>query len=235
MTRCPSIAALLLAVLASPASARPVLPGDGLARLDRYDVLTFTDPAGDGMRKGKAIGVFDAMPDEIFRVLTEYERYPEFTPQVVATQVVDRQGDDRALVSLATRFPWPVRDAWVLAQFEHQQRGDGTYRIRFWQVRGTMRRYAGDVLIEPWSSSRSSVTYELLAEPHARLSRRYINNRISDAAGRYVHALRQRVNELHRAGLLHPLAPPNPSLVSPLTGPRAPLDAKRNAQIAKAR
>src|SRR5204862_2887278 len=69
---------VFLALLActTVAEARPALSADGLARLGRYEVLTFTDAGGGGINKGKAIGVFDATPDEVFRVATEYERYP---------------------------------------------------------------------------------------------------------------------------------------------------------------
>ncbi len=202
------------------AHARPALSPDGLARLGRYEVLTFADAGGDGINKGKAIAVFDATPDEVFRVATEYERYPDFAPRVVASKVVDRQGDQRAFVMLSTDLPWPVSKAWVYAQFEHERIGGDTYRVRFWQLRGSMKRYFGSIYIEPWvkwkNGGKSAVTYELLAEPDSSAPKRLINNRVEEAVAKWVHALRQRINDLRRAGRLHPQLPPDPRLAAPL-------------------
>jgi ribosome-associated toxin RatA of RatAB toxin-antitoxin module len=219
--------ALVAVVAAGNAGAKPALNPEGLSRLGRYDVLTFVDPAGGGINKGKAIGVFDATPDEIFRVVTEYDKYPEFAPRVVSSRVVDRQGDRRAFVMLKTDLPWPVSDAWVYAQFEHEQLSGATYRVRFWQIKGSMKRYSGSIFIEPWCTwkggGKSAVTYELVVEPNSAAPKRFINDRVEVAVSKYVHALRQHINELHRLGLLHPVLPPNPKLISPLVGPRDPV------------
>ena len=217
------------------AVARPVLAGDGMARLDRYDVLSFTDPIPDGLKKGKAIGVFDATPEEIFRVITEYEHYNSFIPRVVSSQVIDRHGDTSAFVFLLTDLPWPVRDAWVLAQFEHEQLGANTYRIRFWQIRGSLRRYAGSALIEPWAGNKSAVTYELIIEPDMRASHHFINGRIEQVTALYLHSLRQHINNLHHAGMLHPLVSPDPALVSPLAGARQPVPVDQSENVAHAK
>ena len=222
--RLPAVAAALAAaLLAPPASARPNLDPSGLGRLDRYDVLTFVDPAGHGINRSKAIGVFDATPDEIYRTATDYEHLPEFAPRVSSSRVIDRRGDAQAFVMLTARLPWPVSDAWVYAEFDHERLGAGTYRIRFWQIRGTMRRYSGQLLIEPWSATRSAVTYELLVEPDSIAPKGLLNAKLRDVASKYVHALRQRINDLHRLGRLHPQAPPAPGLPSELTGPREPV------------
>jgi hypothetical protein len=213
------IAGTLLLSGAGAASARPSLDEERLGRLDRYDVLTFVDPAGSGINKSKAIGVFDATPDEIYRTATDYEHLAEFAPRLSTSRVVDRRGDAQAFVMLTAQLPWPVSSAWVYAEFDHEKLGGGVYRIRFWQIRGSMRRYSGSMLIEPWSGRKSAVTYELLVEPDSRAPRGLINSKLKDAAGRYVHALRQRINDLHRLGRLHPQLPPNPNLPSELAGP----------------
>ncbi len=215
---------LALFVADGAAHAKPALSPDGLNRLGHYEVLTFTDPGGNGINKGKAIGVFDATPDEVFRVATEYEHYPDFAPRVVSSKVLDRQGDQRALVMLATDLPWPVSKAWVYAQFEHDHIGPDTYRVRFWQLKGSMKRYSGSIYIEPWvkwkGGGKSAVTYELLAEPDTSTPKRMINNRVEDAVAKYIHSLRQRINDLRRLGRLHPSLPPDPNRAAPLAGPK---------------
>ncbi|MSP61705.1 MAG: hypothetical protein EXR72_15495 [Myxococcales bacterium] len=221
--------------IAGAAEARPALPPEGLDRLAHYQVLTFADPGGGGINRGKAIGLFDATPDEVFRVASEYERYPEFAPRVIASRVVERQSESRAFVILTTDLPWPVSNAWVYAQFEHDRLGPDVYRIRFWQIHGSMKRYAGSIFIEPWAKWKgggtSAVTYELLAEPDSSAPKRLINSRVQDAVAKYIHALRQRINQLRQAGRIHPQLPPEPTLASPLAGPRQP---KTVADVANA-
>ncbi len=229
-----AIGTLLGVALSGSAGARPALPQEDLTRLGQREVLTFADDGGEGIQKGKAIGVFDATPDEIFRVATEYERYPEFAPRVVSSEVLDRQGEARAWVTLTSNLPWPVSQAWVHAQFEHDRLGPDSYRIRFWQLRGSMRRYFGSLFIESWTrwkgGGTSVVTYELLAEPARFAPKRMINRLIHEAVAKYIHALRQRINDMRRAGRIHPQLDPVPTLPSLLAGPAQPPRAGDLAQ-----
>lgn len=216
------------------AQARPAIGPDGAARVAHYEVVTFRDPGGGGVIKAKAIGLLDATPDEVFRVASDYQHYTEFAPRVVAANVVDRQGDARAAVMMKTDLPWPANDAWVYAQFEHDRIAADVYRIRFWQVKGSMKRYFGSIYIEPWQKWKgggtSTITYELLAEPNSSAPRYMINNRIEQAASKYVHALRQHINQLRRLGRLHPSIAPDPTLASPTAGPKTPV---RVSDVAK--
>lgn len=229
-----TMSATMLAVLVapSPAAARPHLDPEQIKSLvDRWEVLSFTDPAGDGIVKGKAIGYFHVPAEQVFRVVTDYQRYPEFAPRIASVQVVDRQGDRRAWVRLQTDLPWPASDAWVYAQFEHEPLADGGYRIRFWQLKGSMKRYYGTILIEPWvqyddGGGECSVTYELVAEPATSFApKRYINRKIVDATSKWVHSLRLHINQLRAAGRLHPTLPAAPEVV-PLGGVRRPVRAE---------
>jgi ribosome-associated toxin RatA of RatAB toxin-antitoxin module len=221
----PRTLGLLLAV-SGVASARPAFSPDGTQRFAHYEVITSGDPAGGGIVKARAVGLLDATPDEVFRVATDYARYVEFAPRVVSADVVDRQGDQRALVMMKTNLPWPVSAAWVYAQFETDHLGPDSYRIRFWQLKGSLKRYFGSILIEPWQKWKgggtTAITYELLAEPDTSAPRYLINGRVEQAASKYVHALRQRINDLRRAGRIHPSLPPDPNLGSPTAGPKRP-------------
>src|SRR5690242_12218837 len=72
------LAGSLALLCGGTAHARPVLDDARLGRLDRYDVLSFADPTASGIVRSKAIGVFDATPDEIYRTVTDYDRQAEF-------------------------------------------------------------------------------------------------------------------------------------------------------------
>jgi ribosome-associated toxin RatA of RatAB toxin-antitoxin module len=209
-----TIAAMLASAL--PAAARPSLDTAGLQRLDRWEVLVFSDPWRGGIERGKAIGVFSATPEEVYRVATEYAKYQDFMPRVRQSSVASRDKAE-TLVDLTADLPWPAGRSKVTARYTTEKLPGDIYRIRFQMIRGEMRQYVGQLYIEPWAPGRTAVTYEIVAEPNVWAPRSTINKSIRNSAGGYVHALRQRVNDLHLAGYLHPQAPPAKS------GERAPL------------
>src|SRR5262249_12950932 len=98
------------------------------------------------------------------------------------------------------------------------------YRVRFARLSGQIKQYVGQVYIEPWSPGRTAVTYELVVEPDVLAPRSAINRSIRHSASGFVHALRQRIGDLHRIGYLHPARPPRAFERAPLAG--APLTPK---------
>jgi ribosome-associated toxin RatA of RatAB toxin-antitoxin module len=203
-------------VASASALARPSLDADNLAELDRYVVLSFTDPWQAGIERGKAIGVIDATPEEVFRVATDYSKYKEFMPRVLASSVL-WQSLDQALVELVADLPWPASNCTVAARYAVERKPGDIYKVRFDLVHGNMKRYLGSLYIEPFAPGKTAVTYELVAEPDTIAPKSAVNRGIRRSTGNFVHALRQRINELHRLGYLHP------EPVAPRAGERSPL------------
>ncbi len=203
----------MLAGSTTPAWARPSLPAAAQASLERYDVLGYSDPHKDGIERGKAIGLFDATPNEVYRIASDYARWSEFMPKVKRSEVVSWSGSD-CLVSTTAELKL-LGESWVEARYHHEALAGETYRIDFQMVRGSMRQYFGRILIEPYvlpsGQLKTTVTYELVAEPNVYAPRGMLNRAIKRTASNSVHALRQRINDLHAAGLLHPNAPPQPT------------------------
>jgi ribosome-associated toxin RatA of RatAB toxin-antitoxin module len=216
--------------IAGVAVARPTLDGARLDQLGHYEVLTFTDPFQGGIERGKAIGVIDATPEEVFRVATDYAKYRDFMPRVTASTVKE-QAVDYALVELTAELRWPAGDSTVTARYTHEALPGDIYRVRFIMVTGSLKQYVGSLYIEPFSAGKTAVTYELVAEPNTIAPKSAINKGVKRSAGSFVHALRQRINELHRLGYLHPEPmPPRAGDRSPLAGappsPSAPTTFK---------
>ena len=225
--RARSLPILVVALtLATPAGARPTLDAARLAQLASYEVLVFSDPWQGGLERGKAIGVFDALPEEVSRVAEEYGRYQDFMPRVRRSFVESLEGG-HALVDMTADLPWPAGRSKVEVRFFREQRPGGITLIRFQMVRGELRQYLGQIYIEPFDEKRAAVTYELIAEPAMWAPRSTINRSIRKSVSGYVHALRQRVNDLHRAGFLHPLAPAARVMADPALKPRAAKAAPR--------
>ena len=215
--------ALLLALIGS-AQARPSLDAARLDALGHYEVLTFNDPAGGGIDRGKAIGVIDATTEEVFRIATDYARYADFMPRVIASQVKEA-AKDHALVEITADLHWPAGVSTVTARYRYQKLPGETYRVSFDKVDGSLKQYVGALYIEPFAPGKTAITYELVAVPDTIAPKSAINRGVRRSAGNFVHALRQRINELHRMGYLHPLAPPSP------TKPRSALVATPAAPL----
>src|SRR5690349_13785023 len=101
------IRTLTFLLFALPAFARPQLDSDRTTKLERYEVLSFGDPFKNGFEFGKAIGVFDATPEEVFRVATDYNKWKEYLPRVRGSDVRDKKRDG-ATVEITLDLPWPV-------------------------------------------------------------------------------------------------------------------------------
>lgn len=196
-----------LLIFSSTALARPTLDPKRIDQLAHYQVLVFADPFEAGLERGKAIGVIDATPEEVFRVATDYTKWKEFIPRLRGSQVTAR-ARHAATVEMTADLPWPAGRNEVVAQYRHERLPGEIYRVQFHMVRGTMRRYLGSMYIEPFANGKAALTYELVAQPDVLAPRSMINRAVRRTASGFVHALRQRVNDLHRLGLLHPKAPP---------------------------
>ena len=212
-------AAVALVLCGVSASARPALDDTRLGEIDRYEVLTFADPVqGSAIERGKAIGVIDATTEEIFRVATDFPRYREFMPRVVGSSLVSRN-NDTAQVMLTAELPWPVGRTWMEADYKMEKLPGDIYRVRFDMRRGNMKKYLGSLYIEPWTKTRSAITYELVAEPNVTAPKSMLNKGVRRSVGNFVHALRQHINELHRTGMLHPLQPALSAVPSTVVAP----------------
>jgi len=198
--------AVAAALASGSAYARPTLDGPRMDQLGKYEVLTFSDPFSGGIDRGKAIGVIDATPEEVFRVATDFARYKEYMPRIAGVDQL-RRDEDSAQVVISAELPWPAGHTWIEASYRFERTSHDIYRIRFDMSRGNMKRYLGSLYIEPWSRTQTAITYELVAEPDIVAPKSIINKGVRRSAGKFIHALRQHINDMHRLGLLHPLLP----------------------------
>lgn len=195
--------ALMMGLLlgSSPGLARPVTEAQRQEQLSRYEVVLISEPQAAGGLRHRAMGLFDASAEEIFRIATSYERYSEYMPRIVASHVVS-QGSEHALVTLEAALPWPMSNLWVLARYQTDAFLDDNdrqaYRVRFSMVRGNLLRYEGLLLIEPYGEGRATVTYELVAEPDTRMPRSWVQRSVGRGVSNFVNFLRARVSQCHR-------------------------------------
>ena len=179
------------------AHARPTLDSDRLAELGAYNVLTFADPSGGGIDRGKAIGVIDATPeDEVFRVVTDFTKYQEYMPRVSGVEQITRNDDSAQVMLTAVELPFPAGRTWIEVDSSlRAPHGRDLSHPLLDMKRGNMKQYLGSLYIEPWSATKTAITYELVAEPNVTAPKSFVNKGVRRSVGKFVHALRQHINE----------------------------------------
>ncbi|MCC6749711.1 MAG: hypothetical protein IT371_18740 [Deltaproteobacteria bacterium] len=205
--------ALLVATLcpARPSRAHPPqgLSPQQLAQLARWEVLASSEQvSGAGVMQGKALGLFQEVPEALVHTILDIGRYKFYLPRMKSSRVVKVQGPHTFAV-LETDFPWPVRDAWVYIKMTYTRTGARSYRLRWWMENGTLKQYTGEAEIVPFDAqaTRTLLTYKLLAQPKTAAPDGVISKGVRRVAEVFVQRLRLRIQALRKynklpAGLL---------------------------------
>lgn len=132
-------AALLLAA-ATLAAIEPAKPphgdGGGWTQVSQSEQLTvFNRPRKDSsIQEVKAVGVIEAKPIVVKRVLDDTDEYPRFMPYVIEARVISRSRD--MLVGYQRLSPPLVsdRDYTMRVRTETRQTADGTCYCKRWEA-----------------------------------------------------------------------------------------------------
>jgi ribosome-associated toxin RatA of RatAB toxin-antitoxin module len=195
-------AALAAVTLPARSHAQPATftPAEA-ARLDRGEVLTrFWRVPGSDAGAGWAVGVIDAPPEQVFRVVADVARYREFTPRMVASTIVSG-GGDRYRFYYKLQMPWPLSDHECTTDNVHEVDRPGRRFTRRWTlVSGTFHHNEGAWAVRPWGKGQSLLTYSVVLLPKSAAPRAVLDyvTRIALPGG--VKTFRRRVAELRQAG-----------------------------------
>lgn len=113
------------------------------------------------------LSLVQAAPDTVWKVLTNYEQFPEFLPSVVASRVLERR-DNRVLVERKDRRKigfMPIRVKMVTENIEH-----GRDRIDYRMVDGTLDEMTGTWELTSVSSDNGAEQTLLAQKITARAS-----------------------------------------------------------------
>ena len=201
-TATPRIAllTLVLASLPGPALARPTLPPADQAKLERGEVVTYSNKVPNSkVQTGKAIYIIPDTPEAVAYVLAAVDRYKGYMPRVKDSRIYKRSGAHTYAV-VETDLPWPVKDCWVSLKYTQQVRPGRVHDIRWWMLNGTMKQYTGSAYIEPWDKDgkKSVITYELLADLKTAAPDKMISDGVKDIAATVVRTFKLRLAALRK-------------------------------------
>jgi hypothetical protein len=200
LRRALSAAALAASFLPAAVLAKPNLDAESLGKLDKGEVLPFTQKvAGSNVLEGKAIGVFEDVPEAVVHVLLDLDKYKHYLPRIKDSRIVKKRGWHTFGV-LETSLPWPAKDSWAYIKYTRYDKPGRVYEIKWWMVNGTLNQFTGSALVEPWNkdATRSVLTYTMLFEPKTSAPYSMISDGVKRVTRIIVDRTRLRLQALRK-------------------------------------
>lgn len=209
--------ALLLACEALPASAAGSLPPPDSAPAERFapltepaledadrahleagEVLVRDLPPSEARGIGVVVmGLVEAPPDEVWKVMADCEDQDEFLPRISYAAVRDRQGDDHTC-ELVVDLPFPMDDARTVTRHHVRRLPDGGYQ-RWWKLLPGEQAYLrdnGSWTVHPYADgSRSLLVNRLDLLPKSGIPEWILSAAHARQAPATFEAIRARVRD----------------------------------------
>jgi hypothetical protein len=195
--------ALLLAMNRLPAFAAD--GADGWTVANHSDDLTvYTRPhEGSSIRECKAIGIIDAEPIVVKRVIDDTAEYPKFMPYVIETKTLSRTADGRVGYQ---RISPPIvgdRDYTVRVKCESKAGPGGMCYCNRWEaanelgpaeIKGVTRVKItqGSWLLEPSPGGKTKATYTIYSDSGGGIPNFLLNSANKTALPKLFDAIRKQ-------------------------------------------
>ena len=187
---------------AVPLSLKKGPKGDALTaaelkQLKNGDVVwALIDNADNPVKKGVAVGVIDAKPENVFATLGDYENLKDFMPYVQKTTVDERDGNVTT-VSFVLAFPLGISGRnYQLKLTDAPKTIDGTkVFVSEWVYtgKGNIIDTTGSWEIAPWGKDKSFVRYTVFTDPGGSFPNWIKNKATGTAMTNVLNAVRERV------------------------------------------
>lgn len=93
-----------------------------------------------------AVGMINASPDAVWKVLTDYEHYPRIFNGIKSHQTVSQADANHLVNKVVVDSPWPLPDRWTLNSIEH---GSNKRWIKFQKIDGEFKTFMGEWQLVP--------------------------------------------------------------------------------------
>lgn len=173
------------------------LTSDELKQLKRGDVVwALIDNADNPVKKGVAIAVIDAKPENVFATLGDYENLKDFMPYVTKTTVDERDGNVTT-VSFVLSFPLGISGRnYQLKLTDAPKTIDGVkVYVSEWVYtgKGNIIDTTGAWEISPWGKDKTLARYTVFTDPGGSFPNWVKNKATGTAMGNVLNAVRERV------------------------------------------
>jgi hypothetical protein len=202
------LAVFLFVQIGVPAQKSAAGEDDGWKAVSTTPDLTiYTRPhKGSSIKEMKAVGIIDAAPSVVKRVIEDVEEFPHFMPYVIETRTIARTADTRIGYQRISPPLVGDRDYTLRVHFETKHDGEGrTCYCNRWEAanelgppekKGVTRVKVNDGywLLEPTGDgSRTRATYCIYSESCGSLPAMLANLANKTAAPKLFEAIRKQV------------------------------------------
>lgn len=188
------LASCLAVGIASPALASSVhLSGSEWAQVDKGEVVIHVGGKSGTYRLYEAVGQVDAKPEQVFKMLTDFDNHAATFSKVKASKVQKRLSPTTVLLRKDLDLPWPMTGKWNLseatvkpAQFGYSWKSiDGNVGKQYGQYETITRGGKSVVCYQIWYDMSSSAMPQMLFDQAQRVALPGIIKDIRKAAPRY--------------------------------------------------
>ena len=146
----------------------PSLSNDQVTRLNSGEILV--EVVASERPIGDVLGVVDAPAQQVLDVITDFDHYTEFMPNMGASSIIEQDGDTYVCSGI-TDTPWPMDDRiWTIRAWAGPQEIGGINAlVSTWDYvpdSGNLVDTEGYWLLLPWGDdgSQTLVRYYLMAD-----------------------------------------------------------------------
>ena len=137
-------------------------------------------------------------PRQLFELVADIERYPEFLPWCNVARIVERKSDVLLHAELGIRFK-QVKESYVSEVTLHPPAsGHDTCAIEVIMLRGPFTHLTNHWKFTPTSGGGTQITLELDFAFRSRLLNNLIGPIFGRAAGKMAHAFKERADKRYR-------------------------------------
>lgn len=157
-------------ILGAALAILPLLPAGAVelelregekAQLEQGRVIVQLRPTHRStMKDVVTIGYVDAPLETVWRVITDYDRYPKMFPSILKSETRKKDGLLEHHYSLLD-YPWPFPDRWTLNAIEHHR---DRREISWKRIEGTVKELEGSWQLYP-EGERTLVVYSARFDP----------------------------------------------------------------------
>ena len=166
-------------------------------RLANGEVIVHLKAVRGPIKEGTAIGVVDAPPQRVFRVVTDNENFEQFMPYVKRSEV-ERLTEGSILNYQHLDFPFPIGDRYyklhILRTVENTDRGK-VFTSTWTYVRGSgnIKDTYGSWTLREYDKDKALVIYVCCTDPGGSLPKWALNMATTISLPRVIDRVRQRV------------------------------------------
>lgn len=166
-------------------------------RLAKGEVIVHFKAVRGPIKEGTAIGVVDAPPERVFRMVTDNENFEQFMPYVKQSDV-ERIAEGSIINYQYFDFPLPIGDRYyklhILRAVENTNTGR-VFRSTWTYVKGSgnIKETYGSWTLKEYGQGKTLVTYVCCTDPGGRLPKWALNMATKISLPQVIDRVRQWV------------------------------------------